>query len=51
MNYLIKKQRVPHNDIYDVFLTLILAMAILWLIYVLTPYTHYNLYIVEPKNK
>ncbi len=51
MNYLIKKQRVPNNEIYDIFLTLIIAILILWIIYVMTPQSHYNLYIIEPKNK
>ncbi len=50
MNYLIKKQRVPNNEIYDIFITIILAVLIIWLIYVMTPYSHYNLYIIEPKD-
>lgn len=50
MNYLIKKQRVPHNEVYDIFITIILAFLIIWLIYVMTPYSHYNLYIIEPKD-
>jgi hypothetical protein len=52
MNYLMdKKQRVPSENIYNVFITIILAIFILWIIYIFTPYTHYNLYIIEPKNK
>lgn len=51
MNYLIKKsQRQPNNLVYDIFITLILSIFIIWLIYILTPYSHYNLYVIEPKN-
>ena len=51
MNYMEKNQRMPNNQIYDVFITMILVITILWLIYIFTPISHYNLYIIEPKNK
>ncbi len=44
-----KPQRIPNNNIYNSILTLILAIAILWIIYVFVPFSHYNLYIIEPK--
>ncbi len=44
MNYL-------KNQVNDVFLTLILAITILWLVYIFTPMSHYNLYIIEPKKE
>ncbi len=46
-----KKERIPSEHIYNIFITIILAIFFLWLIYVFTPYAHYNLYIIEPKNK
>ncbi len=45
-----KQQRIPTNNVYDVFLTLILAIVILLIIYTFVPFSHYNLYIIEPKN-
>ncbi len=45
-----KIQRIPNNQIYNIFITLILAITILWLIYIFTPISHYNLYIIEPKK-
>ena len=50
MNYLNKPQRQPNNLIYNIFLTLILAILIIWLIYIFVPYSHYNLYIIEPRQ-
>lgn len=46
-----KNQRIPNNSVYNLILTLILAFGIVWLIYSLTPYTHYSLYLIESKNK
>ncbi len=46
-----KKQRIPNDQIYDIFLTLLIAILIIWAIYIFTPYQHYNLYVIEPKNK
>jgi hypothetical protein len=48
---ILKSNRIPHDSIYDVVLTLILAFAIVWVIYVSVPYFHYNLYLIEPKKK
>ena len=45
-----KSQRNPNNFIYDIFLTIIIGILIIWLVYIFTPYSNYNLYIVEPKN-
>ena len=51
MNQLNKLKRNPNNFIYNIFLTLILAILIIWLIYIFVPYKHYNLYIIEPQYK
>ena len=51
MNYLNKPQRQPNNSIYNIFLTLILAILIIWIIYIFVPYSHYNIYIIEPNTK
>ena len=45
-----QNQRVPNESVYTIVLTLILAFAIVWLIYSSVPYSHYSLYLVEPKN-
>ena len=46
---LIKKiERNPHNFIYEIILTLILAFSILWIIYISVPYIPYRLYLIEP---
>ncbi len=45
-----KPQRIPSDNIYNIFLTLILAIVILLIIYTFIPFSHYNLYIIEPKN-
>lgn len=44
-----KNQRIPHGNIYNLILTLILAFAIIWIIYISVPYSHYNLYLIETK--
>lgn len=49
-NFQDKKQRIPHDNVYNIFITIILAILILWLIYIFIPYNHFNLYIIEPKN-
>jgi hypothetical protein len=43
-------QRIPNESIYTTFLTLVLAFAIIWLIYASVPYSHYSLYLIEPKK-
>ena len=50
MNHLNKPERKPNNFIYNIFLTLILAIIIIWSIYIFVPYSHYNLYIIEPNT-
>ena len=47
---LIKKlNRIPHESIYNIIITLVIAFAILWIIYISIPYSHYSLYLIEPK--
>jgi TM2 domain-containing membrane protein YozV len=45
-----KKERIPNKFIYENILTLILAFAIIWIIYISIPYTHYSLYLIETKK-
>lgn len=45
-----KPQTIQTNNVYDIFLTLILAFVILLIIYTFVPFSHYNLYIIEPQN-
>lgn len=45
-----KNQRIPTDSVYNIILTLGLVFGIVWLIYVFTPYSHYNLYLVETKK-
>lgn len=47
---ILKNNRIPHNSIYNLILTLILAFAIVWIVYVSVPYMHYSLYLIEPKK-
>lgn len=42
--------RIRSNCIYDIILTLIIAFAIIWVIYSLTPYSHYSVYLIESKK-
>ena len=44
-------QRVPNDTVYNIILTLILAFGIIWIIYSITPYAHYSLYLIEQKKK
>lgn len=46
-----KNQRIPTDSVYNIILTLILAFGIVWIVYAITPYSHYSLYLIEPKNK
>ena len=43
-----KTQRIQINNVYDVFLTIIISIVILAIIYTFVPFSHYNLYIIEP---
>ncbi len=45
-----KINRIPHEIIYNTIITLVIAFAILWIIYISIPYTHYSLYLVETKK-
>ena len=44
-------KRIPTSSIYDIILTLIIAFAILWIIYSSTPYSHYSVYLIENNKK
>lgn len=42
-----KSERIPNESVYNLIITLILAFAIVWLIYVGVPYYHYSLYLTQ----
>jgi uncharacterized membrane protein len=44
-------QRIPTDSVYNIILTLILAFGIVWVIYSLTSYSHYSLYLIETQKK
>ncbi len=45
MNFsLIKVKRVPNENIYGIFITLVMVFSILTIIYALTPNNHCNAY-------
>ena len=44
-------QRIPTDSVYNIILTLIIAFAIIWIIYSLIPYSHYNVYLIETNKK
>jgi hypothetical protein len=44
---ILKNKRIPNQSIYILILTLILAFAIVWIIYVSVPYVHYSMYLIE----
>ncbi len=46
-----QSQRIPNKLLYTIILTLILAFAIVWIIYVSVPYSHYSLYLIETNDK
>lgn len=39
-------KRDPHNNLYNLFITLMLAILILFIIYLFIPNSHYNLYML-----
>ncbi len=41
------QKRIPNNIIYEYILTIVLAFAILWFIYVSTNYNSYRLYLLK----
>lgn len=43
------QQRIPHNNLYEVFLTLTLAFVFVFIVYSLTPNKKYDVYFVNPK--
>jgi hypothetical protein len=47
----LNNQRIPTNSVYDIIITIIIASAILWIIYTSTPYSHYSFYLIENNNK
>lgn len=47
-NYQINKPlRITHDNIYTIFLTLVIAFAILWILYIGIPYNSYRLYLTN----
>lgn len=46
-----QRQRIPNKSVYTFVLTLILAFAVVWIIYSSVPYSHYSLYLIEPNVK
>lgn len=42
--------RIPTDSVYNVILTLIIAFAVVWIIYVSTPYSHYTVYLLEEND-
>jgi hypothetical protein len=42
--------RIPSNGIYNIILTLIIAFSVIWVIYSLTSYSHYSVYLIESKK-
>lgn len=48
---ILKNKRIPNNSIYDIILTLILAFAIVWILYVSVPYVHYCFYLTKTESK
>jgi hypothetical protein len=44
-------QRIPSDSFYNVILTLIIAFAIVWIIYSSIPYSHYTVYLIKNKNE
>lgn len=43
----LNNKRIPMQTVYDLILTLIIAFAVVWIIYVSTPYLHYNVYLIS----
>lgn len=41
------KQRIPNQYIYNIFLTLLVAVLFIWILYNLTPCNHYRLYLTD----
>ena len=40
-------ERIPNYYIYNIIFTLIIAFAIVWIIYSSVPYSHYSVYLIE----
>jgi len=45
INY--NNKRIPTDFVYNIILTLIIAFAVVWIVYVSTPYSHYSVYLIE----
>ena len=43
---LIKNQRIPNESIYNIFITIMLAILIVWFIYISVNTNNYRLYLV-----
>ena len=46
---MIKVNRIPNDDVYDIFLTFILSFTIITIIYALTPNNHCSIYFTKNK--
>lgn len=42
---LIKNQRIPNNNVYNIFITIIMAVLIVWIIFISVPCNSYRLYL------
>ena len=47
---MIKVNRIPNDNIYDIFLTFVISFTILTIIYALTPSKHCSIYFKKNKN-
>jgi type IV secretory pathway component VirB8 len=47
----LNNQRIPTIIVYNIILTIIIAFAVVWTIYTLIPYSHYNVYLIENNLK
>jgi hypothetical protein len=45
-----KYYRVPNNNVYDIYITIILAIVIVISLYTIVPNNNYRLYLLESKN-
>lgn len=49
MTYLSKNQRIPNEHVYNIFITIIIGVLIIWLIYIFTPNNYYKFYLTDKK--
>jgi hypothetical protein len=48
---MIKVNRIPNDNVYDIFLTFVLGFTIITIIYALTPSKHCSIYFTKNKIK